>query len=101
MGKDYTTVLEDIAKRYHTGKLVYDDDSLPFVSSVCDFYIKYDKITMNQQRALVRITGRIERGGPKFNRKVTQIDIEGVGYLGCNMKTNDVWVHSWNIEEER
>jgi len=94
--KDFTTTLGAIKDKYNTQDLVYDGEAYDFVKSVCSQFINAGRVSVAQVNALVKVSKRVIRFGPRAKHK---INLEGEGFLGLNTKTSDVWVHSWDIKE--
>ena len=86
--------LEQIAKKYRTNKLYWDERSESFVESVCTFFVTNDRITDRQIAALVKISREIRTAGKK---KLPQVRTEpdGPGFMGLNCKTGEVNWYSW------
>jgi len=91
---DIEKTLKDIAKRYTTEPLHYDELSESFVKSICDYYEKNDRISEKQLLALTKISNRIKANG---ERKLPEVkaEPEHPGYLGLNCRTGEVNWYSW------
>jgi len=86
--------LKNIAKRYKTIPLRYDELSESFVKSICDYYEKNDRISEKQLLALNKITKRINFNGER-QLPTAKVEPEHPGYLGLNCRTGEVNWYSW------
>lgn len=97
--KDYTRILQDIAKQYKLSPILYDETTDYFVSSICNQYINKGLLSARQIAALVKITSNIKEYGAKPLPKAVP-EPQGKGYLGINCKTGEAYWHSWKILKE-